>query len=530
MYKNYNINQLVLPLNLEIKIQENDIAKHVNNLVESIPKKAFDKYYKETGCPAYHPRMMLKILLCAYSQSVFSGRKIEALLSDSIRMMWLSQGSSPSYRTINRFRSNKDMQELLCQCFVQFRSQLIKEKIISSEAIFIDGTKIEADANKFSFVWKKAVERYGKNLIENSRRIYDELVEQEVIPAMKLEEEATIKEDEMVAVAEKLDEAIEAMDKEIAESGSAEERKKLRSKRKRPKQLRKILKDNIARKQKYDRQLDIMEKRNSYSKTDPDATFMRMKEDYMKNGQLKPGYNIQIATEGQYALAYDIFPNPTDTRTLKPFLDVIESSYFALPEYIVADAGYGSEENYVDIIENRQRTPLITYGMYLKERKKSYKNDAFKTANWDYDSDNDCYLCPNNKKLTFAYNSQRKDKNGFVRSFKIYECEDCCSCPYRSQCCKAKEGNNRKISVNVKWEKQKEYIRTQLSDKKTGEIYKRRKIDVEPVFGFLKANLHFNRFTVRGKIKVKIEMGLALMAVNLRKYMQHCSYRLNFAK
>lgn len=158
MYKNYNINQLVLPLNLEIKIQDNDIARHVNNLVESIPKKAFDKYYKETGCPAYHPRMMLKILLCAYSQSVFSGRKIEALLSDSIRMMWLAQGYSPSYRTINRFRSNKDMQELLCQCFIQFRAQLIKEKIINNEAIFIDGTKIEANANKFSFVWKKAVE------------------------------------------------------------------------------------------------------------------------------------------------------------------------------------------------------------------------------------------------------------------------------------------------------------------------------------------------------------------------------------
>lgn len=520
VYKDYNINQLVLPLNLEIKIQDNDIARHVNNLVESIPQKVFDKYYKETGCPAYHPKMMLKILLCAYSQSVFSGRKIEALLSDSIRMMWLSQGYSPSYRTINRFRSNKDMQELLCQCFVQFRSQLIKEKIIANEAIFIDGTKIEADANKFSFVWKKAVERYGRNLIENSRRIYDELVEQKIIPAMELEQEATINEEEIVAVVEKLDEAIDAMDKKIAESDSVEERKQIRHKRKRPKQLRKILSDNIARKQKYAKQLDIMGNRNSYSKTDPDATFMRMKEDYMKNGQLKPGYNVQIATEGQYALAYDLFPNPTDTRTLKPFLDVIETSYFTLPEYIVADAGYGSEENYVDIIENRQLTPLITYGMYLKEKEKRYKKDAFKTSNWDYDSEGDYYTCPSGKRLIFVYNFQRKDKNGFVRNFKVYECEDCCNCPYRSQCCKAKEGNNRKISINVKWEQQKEYIRTQLSDKKTGKIYKRRKIDVEPVFGFLKANLRFNRFTVRGKFKAKIEMGLALMAVNLRKYMQ----------
>lgn len=520
MYKNYNINQLVLPLNLEIKIQDNDIAKHVNNLVESIPQKAFSKYYKETGCPAYHPRMMLKIILCAYSQSVFSGRKIEALLSDSIRMMWLAQGYSPSYRTINRFRSNKEMQELLCQCFVQFRAQLIKEKLINNEAIFIDGTKIEANANKFTFIWKKAVERYGASLIENSKRIYDELVEQEVIPAMELEEESAINEEEMIAVVEKLDDAIEAMDKEIAEADSVEKRKQLRNKRKRPKQSRKTLKDNIARKQKYDKQLDIMGDRNSYSKTDPDATFMRMKEDYMKNGQLKPGYNVQIATEGQYALAYDLFPNPTDTRTLKPFLDVIENSYFPLPEYIVADAGYGSEENYVDIIENRRLTPLITYGMYLKEQEKRYKKDPFKTSNWDYDCIDDYYVCPNGKKVIFSYNSQRKDKNGFVRNFKIYECENCDNCPYRSQCCKAKEGNNRKISVNVKWEQQKEYIKMQLSDKKTGKIYKNRKIDVEPVFGFLKANLRFNRFTLRGKIKTKIEMGLALMAVNLRKYTQ----------
>ena len=520
MYKDYNINQLVLPLNLEIKIQDNDIAKHVNNLVESIPKKAFEKYYKETGCPAYHPKMMLKILLCAYSQSVFSGRKIEALLSDSIRMMWLAQGYTPSYRTINRFRSNKDMQELLRQCFVQFRAQLITEKIIDNEAVFIDGTKIEANANKFSFVWKKAVERYGRNLIENSRRIYDELVEQKVIPAMELEQEASINEEEMAAVVEKLDTAIDDMDKEIAASDSAEKRKQLRHKRKRPKQLRKILLDNISRKQKYDKQLAIMKDRNSYSKTDTDATFMRMKEDYMKNGQLKPGYNIQIATEGQYALAYDLFPNPTDTRTLKPFLDTIESKYFALPKYIVADAGYGSEENYVDIIENRQLTPLITYGMYLREQEKRYKKDTFKTANWDYNSNEDYYICPNGKRLKYVYNSQRTDKNGFVRRFRVYECEDCCNCPYRSQCSKAKEGNNRKMSINVKWEEQKEYIRQQLSDKKTGAIYRKRKIDVEPVFGFLKANLHFNRFTVRGKAKAKIEMGLALMAVNLRKYKQ----------
>src|SRR5699024_11437195 len=108
--------------------------------------------------------------------------------------------------------------------------------------------------------------------------------------------------------------------------------------------------------------------RNSYSKTDHDATFMRMKDDYMRNGQLKPAYNVQLATEGQYALAYDIYPNPTDTRTLIPFLNEIEKGFFRLPNYIVGDAGYGSEQNYIDIIENRHRIPLITYDLYRKEK------------------------------------------------------------------------------------------------------------------------------------------------------------------
>lgn len=158
MFKDYNMNQLILPLNLEVKLQNNDIAFHIHHLIESIPEEAIEPFLRNTGCPAYHPRMMLKIILCAYTQSVFSGRKIEALLKDSLRMMWLAQGYEPSYRTINRFRVHPEVKELIRQCFVQFRCQLVEEKLIEQEAIFIDGTKIEANANKFTFVWKKAIE------------------------------------------------------------------------------------------------------------------------------------------------------------------------------------------------------------------------------------------------------------------------------------------------------------------------------------------------------------------------------------
>ncbi|WP_430735859.1 IS1182 family transposase [Gracilibacillus dipsosauri] len=514
----YNMNQLILPMDLEIILKENDIAYAINDLVESIPEEAFEAFQKDTGRPPYPARMMMKIILCGYTQSAFSGRKIEALLGDSIRMMWLAQGHTPSYKTINRFRVHPYAKELLRECFIQFRSQLVKEELIEEEAIFIDGTKIEANANKFTFVWRKSVEKYNKKLIEKSNQMYDELIEKQIIPEIERDDYDELSIEEMKEIVEKLSEKIEAYDEKIEASDVGSERKQLRSERKAPKQYRKQLEDLIMRKQKYQRDMEIFEDRNSYSKTDPDATFMRMKDDYMKNGQLKAGYNVQIATEGQYALAYDVFPNPTDTRTLIPFLNTIEKNYFELPEYIVADAGYGSEQNYEDIIENRNRTPLITYNQYRKEKKKKYRNNTFHVDNWDYNAEEDAFTCPNGKKVRFSHMSHRTDRYGYTRELKVYECEDCTGCPLRDLCTKAKAGNNRKVLRNEKWELQKEYIREKLSDEKTGEIYGKRKIDVEPVFGFLKANLRFTRMSVRGKEKVKNELGFALMAVNLRKY------------
>lgn len=518
MFKDYNINQVVLPLDMEMKLQKNDIAYTVNELTESIPEEAFAGFLRETGCPAYHPRMMLKIILCAYTQSVFSGRKIESLLKDSVRMMWLAQGYEPSYRTINRFRVHPEVKELLRQCFVQFRCKLVEEKQIEEEAIFIDGTKIEANANKYTFVWRKSIERYSAGLIEKSNQMYEELLEKEIMPSIERESSDELSTEELSTVIENLNNKVQEYDRKIEETDNTTERKQLRSIRKEPKQYRKQFQDFLIRKEKYKKAMKIFGNRNSYSKTDYDATFMRMKDDHMKNGQLKAGYNIQVATEGQYALAYDIYPNPTDVRTFIPFLDTIDKDFFELPTYIVADAGYGSEQNYQDVFENRERIPLITYNQYRKEKKKKFKNDPFNIANWEYDKEADTFTCPNNQRLWFSHLSKRTDKYGFTRTSKVYECEDCQDCPLRSLCTKAKEGYNRKLYLNETWENQKAYIREKLSEEKTGKIYGKRKIDVEPVFGFLKANLSFTRFSVRGKAKANNEMGFAFMAVNLRKY------------
>ena len=267
---------------------------------------------------------------------------------------------------------------------------------------------------------------------------------------------------------------------------------------------------------RYEEQLVIMGVRNSFSKTDHDATFMRMKEDHMLNGQLKPGYNIQLATENQFALAYDCYPNPTDTRTFIPFLEKIESK-IGLPENIVADAGYASEENYCYVLDETESTPIIPHQGYLKEKKRAHKQNQFHRDNWPYNELDDYYICPNQKRVVFSHYSQRKDRNGFVRNFKIYECEDCTGCPLRDKCTKAKEGKNRRLNINPTWEYIKIKAKEKIESKETAFYYAQRKTDVETVFGNIKQNMKFRRFHVRGAEKIFKEVGLVFLAHNFRK-------------
>lgn len=519
MFKNYTINQTTLPLDMEQFIPETDVAFAVNSLVEAIPPHLFDELEHQLGRPAYHPKMMLKILLYAYTQRVFSGRKIEFLLDDSYRMRWLANHEQVSYRTINRFRNHETTAQLLAEAFVLFRRQLITNQVIDNEAIFIDGTKIEADANKFSFVWRKAATRYERALDEKSEAFYQALYQEEILPCLKEEEQSDgLSSDQLEEVAHHLEAELHETNTQLAQEQSPKKQSQLKRKRRvYKKYLRQVQADYLPRKQKYERYRRLFQERNSFSKTDTDATFMRMKDDYMRNGQLKPGYNLQIATENQYILAYDLFPNPTDTKTLAPFLDSFLEQHKELPEYIVADAGYGSEQNYMYIHDVLHKTPLITYSTYYKESKKKNKENPFNVENWRYLQEQDEYICPAKRPVPFKGYSRRKDKGGFVRDFKVYECEDCRACPVRSQCTRSKGTQKRQLLVNNSWRYFKAECKKKLLEEKTGAIYRRRKVDVEPVFGHLKAHLAFHRFHLRGKQGATIDVGLALMALNLRK-------------
>lgn len=209
MYKYYNTNQITLPMDTEIMIPENDLCFIVHNLVESIPEIEYLQYNNKMGASSCHPKMMLKIILYAYTQSIFSGRRIEAALNDSIRMMWLSQEQKPSYRTINSFRVNPMMDKLLKTLYVNFRTPLVEYNLIDEQAIYIDGTKIEANANKNTFVWKKKILSYQKDSLSRAKSIYDELMVKEIIPEIENESMDEVTIDHLEQIEKNLNQKIE---------------------------------------------------------------------------------------------------------------------------------------------------------------------------------------------------------------------------------------------------------------------------------------------------------------------------------
>ncbi len=270
--------------------------------------------------------------------------------------------------------------------------------------------------------------------------------------------------------------------------------------------------------QRYEEQKKIADKRNSFSKTDHDATFMRMKDDHMRNGQLKAGYNVQMGTNNQFILHYTIHPNPTDTRTLKEHVESLEKTCIGKPKNLIADAGYGSEENYL-YLQEKEITALVPYNNMRKEQKRSFSKKLSYWQNWKYNNEEDFFICPNGKRVNFIINKRLKDYYGNIKTQKIYECEDCSNCPVREQCTSSKY--NRRVRINPTYEKLKAEVKQNLlHDKDKKVLYEKRKIEPESVFGNLKENLGCTRFVLRGKEKVEIEFGLYAMAHNLKKLMK----------
>ena len=346
------------------------------------------------------------------------------------------------------------------------------------------------------------------------------LINKEVVKAMAEEEAQTSQGLEILAQetekeVEKLTEKIDREPKAIP--GGSKNKAKRRELKKIAHKLRR---DFIPRAKKYEEAEEIFAGRNSYSKTDHDATFMHIQEDHMKNGQLKPGYNIQAATTNQYIVDFALFPNPTDFRTFEPFLDQMKSrGILDKFQNIVADAGYGSEYNYSILEENySDKNYQIPYTQYEKEQTRKYKKDPSKVDNWYYNEE-DYYVDKSGVRFNFKYYSQRKDRStGMVRNFKIYEADEFQLTEELTQLAKTKTGRQRQIHYNPNWQYLKEKAKETLQSEEGKRIYGCRKSDVEPIFGHMKSVFGMRRTHLRGKKKVETDVGIMFMTMNLKKY------------
>lgn len=504
-FKDYDMNQMCLPMSLEDLIPQDHIVRIINQYIERMDIQPLLEKYKGGGTSSYHPKMMLKILIYAYSQKIYSSRKIAKAVRENIPFMWISGNNHPDFRTINRFRSTT-MKDITEQVFANVLEMLVEDGYVKYEQYFVDGTKIEASSNRYTFVWAKSTKRYKEQLAGKVKQLFEEIDE---INAKEDEEYEGFDLDEMgersTLTAEKLEKRIRELNEKLA--GKPQPKKVYRL-------VRTLEKDCLERQKKYERYEEILGDRNSFSKTDPDATFMRMKEDHMRNGQLKPGYNVQIGTENQFILGYSVHQNRTDTGCLIDHLEKLKQMNGRVPEKIIADAGYGSEENYLYLQEN-QLDSYIKYNTYHKEQTRKSKKDPFQTANWPYFEHCDELICPQGKRMVYIYTKHGKTKQGYETETRIYECEDCSDCPLKNLC--TKSSGDRRLQRNVRMQQFRKDARNKLLSETGREIYGRRKIEVEPVFGQLKWNRDFKRFLLRGMEKVKAEWGILCIAHNMIK-------------
>jgi Transposase DDE domain len=292
---------------------------------------------------------------------------------------------------------------------------------------------------------------------------------------------------------------------------TTEQKKKIR----RATSLKKQLEKQAEKINTYQQQMTQAGERSGYSKTDPDAVAM-----HMKNDETLPAYNGIIGTEDQFVVNFSIHQTGSDTVCFKEHIEQLEKYTDKKPGAVNGDAGFGSEQNY-ELLEQKEMGNYVKYSNFHYEQTGKHKNDLFHKDHFSYDAATDRFTCPNDRQLTLQGTTQKTNpKTGYVSTIKMYECESCKDCPFAREC-KKSDDKNRKLSVNEQWEKYKRQAHQNLNSEKGITLRKQRGQDVESVFGDLKTNQRFRRFHLRGKQKVKAEFGIVVLSHNLRKIHLH---------
>jgi len=504
--ENYTTNQLVLPLDLGIILSP---KSEVHTYLELMKGIKLEKYFGNNATLGRIPKNRVKIMnaiLFGYMIGFRSTRAIEQACINDIRFMYLIEGmAAPSHTLINNVMN--EFKEKLDFLLLEINKQIMSREDIDLDRLYIDGTKIEADANKYTFKWKNSILKHRDKLyikITKEIKQYNEIIQEYGYKSLTINEK--YKPQEIEKIVNRLVGLIDYLGIELVYG---------KGKRKQPIQR---LYDNFNeyynKLKEYNKDLKIIgDNRNSYSKTDHDATFMHMKEDHMRNAQLKPGYNVQIGVSNEYIMVIDAYQQRSDDRTFEPILEKYNIMYNKYPKYPVADAGYGGYDNY-RYCETKGMDLFQKYKMWSKEKELKFKKQIYKQANLRQDKQGN-YICPNNKKFIKQHNYQSK----YIRhehTMTKYECFYCDRCRQKKKCTTAK--GNRTITVLNGLKELKQKVQENLNSELGIELRVQRSIQVEGAFGIIKEDMKFRRFTRTMFSGIKLELNLIAIGFNLKKF------------
>ena len=459
--------QFIFPQEFEKKIEKSNSVKTLKTILGGINLEKYKPKHDCRGRKGYEYRPMMESILYAYSLGIYSVRKIEEAMKNDIRFIWLSGDIHPSYKTISQFIKYQ-IGENVEAIFKEINDVIEAEDDIDVNTIYIDGTKLEANATKFSFVWKKATLKYQEKLMKKMSKDLIEL--DEFFKECNIGVHYFVKDfyqvKDFIEVFNSLDKIHQNVDRLFVQG-----------KRHRKNEFQKWYEIFEGYKNKaidYSEKIKICGNRNSYSKTDHDATMMHGKEDYYnKTGIFKAYYNVQVGVSNEYIRLIGVYQESNDLRTFKPFLEDYHRLYQHYPKYPVADAGYGSYENYMF---------CLTHHMELVQKYNTFTQDKEGKTKQRYTVDEEGnYYCAEGKRYEYLGDIE-SEKYGVYKIAQHYQCHACNECTKRETCTKAKDG--KKIEINVIYEEMKQVVQNNLGSDLGIQQRVRRSIEAEGAFGF----------------------------------------------
>ena len=501
--------QLKLPLEIEKIIEISDPVYTFCEVLEHIDLKRYLAVKESrTGRKRFDSEILLKVILFAFMEHGYvSVREIEKLCKTDIRFMWLLQDNdAPSFMTIDNFM-NHCLSESIGDIFAEINKYIFGKENVDLDHVYIDGTKLVANANKYSWVWKKSSIKSRKKTFDKVTVLLEEINNEIIYQGVRFD----IRTEYAI---EYLEQITEQYVKLTGITPSLIVRGIGHHKTKEQRNYDKLVEytDKLKKYAKHIRTCG--EERNSYSKTDNDATFFRMKKDYMGNDQLLPGYNIQLGICDEYIAVLDVKQYASDMDCFQPLMEKFNNTYHRYPMYPVADAGYGSFNNYLYCEEHGMKK-YMKFTMFKKETEdKDYHNNPYRAVNFPI-NENGNPVCPNGKEFHYLY-SRPVRGNKFGRTEEMYQCEDCSGCLCKEKCCKC-EGN-RIVRINEELTLFHKEVLHNLNSVHGALLRMNRSIQAEGAFGTIKWNRAYKRARRKGLKGVILEISMISCGFNLHKY------------